>query len=112
MAPERIQSVIAQYFAATRAMDLEAWVACFAENATSYEPAAPAPLQGHTALRQLFLGIAGAFQKVGMTEDHVFVSGAASERMAERSSLRESMYSKSMIAARFRRCGGTGVRRT
>jgi len=75
MAPERIQSVIAQYFAATRAMDLEAWVACFAENATSYEPTAPAPLQGHTALRQLFLGIAGAFQKVGMTEDHVFVSG-------------------------------------
>src|SRR5207253_11353609 len=75
MAPERIQSVIAQYFAATRAMDLEAWVASFAENATSYEPAAPAPLQGHAALRQLFLGIGGAFQKVGMTEDHVFVSG-------------------------------------
>src|SRR5207253_10890018 len=75
MAPDRIQSVIAQYFAATRAMDLEAWVACFAENASSYEPAAPAPLQGHTALRQLFLGIAGTFQKVGMTEDHVFVSG-------------------------------------
>jgi steroid delta-isomerase len=75
MAPDRIHLVVAKYFAATRAMDLEAWLACFAENATSSEPAAPASLQGHAALRQFFLGIVGAFQKVGVTEDHVFVSG-------------------------------------
>ena len=75
MAPGAIESVVARYFAATRAMDLEAWVACFAENATSYEPAAPAPLCGHAALRQFFLGLAGAFQKVGLTEDQVFVTG-------------------------------------
>ncbi len=42
---------------------------------TSYEPAAPAPLQGHAALRQFFLGVIGAFQTVGLTEDHVFMSG-------------------------------------
>jgi steroid delta-isomerase len=75
MAPDNPQSVVGRYFAATRAMDLEAWIACFAENAISHEPAAPVPLQGHTALRQFFQGLAGAFQKVGLTEDHVFVTG-------------------------------------
>lgn len=75
MASETIQAVVAQYFAATRHMDPDAWVSCFAEHATSYEPAAPAPLQGHAALRQFFLGIAGSFRKLGVTEDHVFVLG-------------------------------------
>ena len=75
MASETIQAVVSQYFAATRRMDPDAWVPCFAEHATSYEPAAPAPLQGHAALHQFFLGIAGSFRKLGMTEDHVFVSG-------------------------------------
>lgn len=75
MAPETIRAAVAQYFAAIRLMDPDAWVACFAEQATSYEPGAPAPLQGHAALHQFFLGVVGAFQNVGLTEDHVFVSG-------------------------------------
>lgn len=75
MSPDVIRSVVARYFAATRAMDAEAWVSCFAEEATSHEPAAPAPLEGRAALRQFFQGITAAFEKVGLTEDHVFVSG-------------------------------------
>lgn len=75
MASETIRAVVARYFAAIRHMDPDAWVSCFAEQATSYEPGAPAPLQGHAALRQFFLGVVGAFQKVGLTEDHVFLSG-------------------------------------
>jgi steroid delta-isomerase len=75
MVPETIQAVVTRYFAATRRIDPDAWVACFAEDATSYEPAVPVPLQGHAALRQLFLGVVGAFRKLGVTEDHVFVSG-------------------------------------
>lgn len=74
MASEMIQAVVARYFAATRYMDPDGWVACFADQATSYEPAVSAPLQGHAALRQFFLGIAGSFRKLGLTEDHVFVS--------------------------------------
>ena len=35
MAPETIQVVVTQYFAATRHMDPDAWVSCFAEHATS-----------------------------------------------------------------------------
>ncbi|MDF0644419.1 MAG: nuclear transport factor 2 family protein [Nitrospira sp.] len=75
MEPETVRAAVARYFAAIRQMDADAWVACFAEQATSYEPGAPAPLQGHAALRQFFLGVVGAFEKVGLTEDHVFLSG-------------------------------------
>lgn len=75
MAHETIQTVVAQYFAAIGHMDADAWVACFAECAISYEPAAPTPLQGQAALRQFFLGVVGAFRNVGLTEDRVFLSG-------------------------------------
>ena len=103
MAPETIQAVVSQYFAATRRMDPDAWVACFAEHATSYEPAAPAPLQGHAALYQFFLGVIGAFQTVGLTEDHVFMSGnrvavkftgRGIGKNGQKSCSRGSMYSK------------------
>ena len=69
-----IQKAVADYFAATRAMDASAWVSTFAEDATSYDPAAP-PATGHAALRQFFEGIAGAFSEVGLTEDNVFITG-------------------------------------
>jgi steroid delta-isomerase len=72
MSTELIHKAVADYFAATRAMDAEAWVRTFAEDATSYDPAAP-PATGHDALRQFFEGIAGAFSQVGLTEDNVFV---------------------------------------
>ena len=72
MSTEMIQKAVADYFAATRAMDADAWVRTFAEDATSYDPAAP-PATGHDALRQFFEGIAGAFSRVGLTEDNVFV---------------------------------------
>ena len=75
MASEVIPTVVAQYFAAIQRMDPDAWVACFAEQAISYEPGALAPLQGHAALRQFLVGVVGAFQKIGMTEDHRFLSG-------------------------------------
>ena len=50
-------------------------MACFTEQATSYEPGAPAPLQGHAALRQFLAGVLAAFQDIDLTEDHVFLSG-------------------------------------
>ncbi len=75
MSSEHIQAAVARYFAAIRHTDPDAWVSCFTEHAISYEPAVPVPLQGHAALRQFFLGITGTFRKVGVTEDHVFVSG-------------------------------------
>lgn len=69
-----IQKTVADYFAALRAMDISALVATFAEDGTSYEPAAP-PTRGHEALRLFFEGIMAAFSKVGLTEDNVFITG-------------------------------------
>jgi len=74
MSPEIIQQVIADYFAATRAMNLSAWLATFAEDAISYEPETP-PLEGHPALSQFFQNIAGLFEQVGLTEENIFITG-------------------------------------
>jgi steroid delta-isomerase len=75
MATQIIPPVVSRYFAAIRRMDPDAWVACFTEQATSYEPGAPAPLQDHAALRQFLAGVLAAFQDIDLTEDHVFLSG-------------------------------------
>lgn len=75
MSTEVIRKVVAGYFAATRAMDMEAWVATFAENAVSHDPVGSPAIEGHEGLRKFFQGITGAFEKSGLTEDHVFVAG-------------------------------------
>ena len=75
MASQVIPQVVTQYFTAIRRMDPDAWVACFTEQAISYEPGAPAPLQGHAALHQFLVGVLAAFQTIGLTEDHVFLYG-------------------------------------
>ena len=75
MSPETIQKVVVDYFAATRSMDLDAWLATFAQDAISHEPGHEPPLQGHAALSQFFQGIAGAVESVGLKEDHIFING-------------------------------------
>jgi steroid delta-isomerase len=75
MATQIIPPVVGQYFASIRRMDPDAWVACFTEQATSYEPGAPAPLHGHAALHQFLVGVLAAFKTIDLTEDHVFLSG-------------------------------------
>lgn len=75
MTSENVPAVVARYFSAIGEMDPDAWVACFAEQGTSYEPGSPTPLQGRTALRQFLVNVLGAFQTIAMIEDHVFQSG-------------------------------------
>lgn len=75
MADQPIPAAVRQYFRAIGEMDADAWVNCFAEEGTSHEPGTPAPLKGHVALRQFLVGVLGAFEKLSMTEDHVFQSG-------------------------------------
>ena len=74
MTSENVPAVVARYFSAIGEMDPDAWAACFAEQGTSYEPGSPTPLQGHAALRQFLAGVLGAFEKITMTQDHVFLS--------------------------------------
>lgn len=75
MAAQPIPPAISEYFTAIGRMDPDAWIACFAKEATSYEPGAPAPLQGHAALRRFLAGVLDAFSRVGLTPDSVFSSG-------------------------------------
>ncbi len=75
MSKETIQQAVASYFAATRAMDVEAWLATFAEDAVSYDPVGEKPLEGRMALKQFFLGLTESFKSVGLTEDFVTIIG-------------------------------------
>jgi steroid delta-isomerase len=75
LSPAAIHQVVAAYFAAIRAMDPETWLATFAADAVDHDPVGTPPVVGHQGLRQFFHTIAGAFEKLGITEDHVFVAG-------------------------------------
>lgn len=75
MSTDRIQKAVADYFAAIRAMDTAGWVSTFTEDAINYDPVGAPPNRGHAALTEFFEGITGAFEQVGLFEDHVFVSG-------------------------------------
>ena len=76
MSPEVISRAVKAYFAALRAMDQQAWVNTFAEDAISYDPVGAPPIVGHQKLGEFFQTITAAFKEVGLTEDHVFVAGS------------------------------------
>lgn len=75
MTTEAIQILVTRYFAATRAMDLNAWLACFADDAVSHDPYGAPPIQGKDGLRKFFLSVATAFKEIGFTENCVIVTG-------------------------------------
>jgi steroid delta-isomerase len=70
-----IERTIYDYFAATRAMDREAWVRCFAADGVSFDPAGSAGTRGHAALRQFFDGIVGLASTIGLMEERVHICG-------------------------------------
>jgi len=75
MSPEVVSKAVKAYFAAIRAMDQEAWVNTFAEDAVSYDQVGAPPTRGHQRLGEFFQTITAAFKEVGLTEDDVFVAG-------------------------------------
>ena len=75
MSPEIISQLVRDYFAATRAMDREAWVTTFAEDAVSYDPVGGPKIEGHKGLAAFFESITGAFREVGLNAEQVFVAG-------------------------------------
>jgi len=75
MTREAMQGLITRYFAATRAMDLHAWLACFAEDAVSYDPYGAPPTQGKDGLTKFFLSVATSFKEIGFTENLVVITG-------------------------------------
>jgi steroid delta-isomerase len=75
MSPEVVSKAIKAYFEALRAMDEQAWVNTFAEDAISYDPVGALPTAGHQKLGEFFQTITAAFKEVGLTADQVFVAG-------------------------------------
>ncbi len=75
MSPEVVAKTVKEYFAALRAMDKEAWVNTFAEDAISHDPVGAPPINGHAKLGEFFDTITAAFDKVGLSEDQVFIAG-------------------------------------
>lgn len=77
MSPETVSRAVKAYFAAIRAMDQQAWVNTFAEDAVTHDPVGAPPTEGHQKLGEFFQTITAAFKEVGLTEDQVFVAGNA-----------------------------------
>jgi steroid Delta-isomerase len=72
---EQIRATVAAYFASTRAMDKDAWLGTFAEDGISNDPEGSAPLDTAEKRGAFFDGITGAFERVGLQENEVYVSG-------------------------------------
>ncbi len=75
MSPEVVSQAVKAYFAAIRAMDEQAWVNTFAEDAVTYDPVGAPPARGHQKLAEFFQTITAAFKELGLTEDEVFIAG-------------------------------------
>lgn len=75
MSPEVVSIAVRACFAATRAMDQQAWVNTFAEDAVTHDPVGALPTRGHEELGKFFQSITAAFKEFGLTEDQVFVAG-------------------------------------
>lgn len=75
MSPEVVSKAVRAYFAATRAMDQQAWVDTFSEDAIIYDPVGAPPTEGHQKLGEFFQAITAAFKEVGLREDQIFIAG-------------------------------------
>ena len=75
MSPEVIGQAVKAYFAALRAMDKEAWVNTFSQDAISHDPVGAPPINGHEKIGEFFDTVAAAFKEFGLTEDEVFIAG-------------------------------------
>ena len=75
ISPTTIENSVSRYFAALRAMDVEAWIATFAPNAVSHDPVGQPPLEGHGALRQFAHNVFGLCTAFGLTEESIFIAG-------------------------------------
>src|SRR5258708_27533952 len=74
MTPEIVRKAVADYFAALRAMNPDAWAATFAANGTTEDPAGTPPVKGHAALKQRATAMWAPWQKIALWETEIFVA--------------------------------------
>jgi steroid delta-isomerase len=75
MTSEAVREIVAAYFAALRAGDVEAWVATFAEDGISHDPVGAETIAGRTALRAFAKNMWGMWDRLGLQEREIFVCG-------------------------------------
>lgn len=75
MSQEQLERCIQDYFAALCSKDVEAWLATFAADAASHDPAGAPPHVGHAALRRFFDGVVAAFDSVSITAQQTLWCG-------------------------------------
>lgn len=77
MAADTTQRALDAYFAAIKALDADAFVACFAADAVQEDPVGAPANHGHEAIRTFFDGITAAFDQLELAPDATFISGAS-----------------------------------
>lgn len=75
MKPETVQTAVNNLIAAIQAKDHNGWLACFAEDAVSYNPVGTPPIRGLDGLSQMFEKFAGVFKDIKFTAESMFVAG-------------------------------------
>ena len=71
------EAVVAEYFAALRALDVERCVAVFAANAEQHDPVGTPPNVGQVAIRAFLAKTFEGFQELDMNEDQVYANGSS-----------------------------------
>ena len=77
MTAETIQTALDTFFAALKALDPDAFAACFAADAVQEDPVGAPPNQGHDAIRRFVNRIRAGFDQMELTPDSTFISGAS-----------------------------------
>lgn len=73
MSAALIQMVISDYYAATRKMDVQAWLATMSHDIVAYQPVGTPPLKGYEEMRHFFMSMAAVFETLGLTEEFVHI---------------------------------------
>ena len=71
-----MKQCINDYFIALQHLDGDEWLATFAADGASHDPAGAPPHVGHTALRLFFIAVTKNFASVSIAADEILIQGS------------------------------------
>jgi steroid delta-isomerase len=75
MNQETVKKAVTDLIAAIQAKNHDAWLACFAEDAVSYNPVGTPPIRGLDGLSQVFEKLVSVVKDIKFTAESMFVAG-------------------------------------
>lgn len=75
MSADKVSETVSGYWTALSALNIEAALELFADDAVSFDPFGVPPVEGAAARREAFLGLAQAFETLRFSQDSVHISG-------------------------------------